>query len=151
MPIFDSVDKAVAYVSAAVTEALGSGVLREVRKEEAKQVDDKVYGAYTPEYYKRRGDMGAPGNMPGVVSGLSLTVQNVTPPSGEQPAQFKRNTPPPTTGKDLASVVETGNGYDWYSPGARPFTQATVQGLSASQAHVNAIKKHLRSKGIRVV
>jgi len=151
LPTFDSIEAAVNYVKESITEALGGGVLRAVKNEEASQIKDEVYKAYKPKYYKRRKDMYAPGNIVGSVDGLTLTVYNITPPSDEHMPRFRKNTPAPTTDKDLASVIETGEGYDWYSPGPRPFTQSTVEALAISKEHVIALKKHLRSKGIRVI
>ena len=151
MPTFDTIEAAVAYVRQSVSEGLAGGVLRAVKKEEMAQVKTIVYDAYHPKYYKRRKDMNAPGNIVGTVDGLTLTVKNITPPNDEHLPQFRKNTPPPTTDKDLASVIETGVGYDWKEMGPRPFTQSTVDALASSKAHVTALKKHLRSKGIRVV
>lgn len=138
-----SLNQAMAYIRKTIEASLGAEVLDAVRKEEAKQVQSVVYDSYQPTVYERRYDMGNDANIIGTVKGTVLHVENITPPNS-------KGNPPPTTDKDLAKVVETGVGYDYFSPGARPFTQATVDALSASGAHVDALKNGLVKAGIRV-
>lgn len=138
-----SLNQAMAYIRKTIEASLGAEVLDAVRKEEAKQVQSVVYDSYQPTVYERRYDMGNDANIVGMVNGTVLQVENITPPNSE-------GNPPPTTDKDLAKVVETGVGYDYFSPGARPFTQATMDALSASGAHVQALKNGLVKAGIRV-
>lgn len=143
MPEFDSIAALFAYLESAVQEGLAGDVLDAVRKEEAKQVQTTVYDAYEPTSYRRRYDMGNRENIVGNVSGTTLSVTNITPPSSQ-------GWPPPTVSKDLAQVVETGVGYDYFSPGARPFTQKTGEALAANKAHVKALRSALRKRGIKV-
>ena len=143
MPTVKSLNQAMTYIKNVINTSLRTEVLDAVRKEEAKQVQSVVYDSYQPTVYERRYDMGNDANIVGMVNGTVLQVENITPPNSE-------GNPPPTTDKDLAKVVETGVGYDYFSPGASPFTQATMDALSASGAHVQALKNGLVKAGIRV-
>ena len=143
MPTVKSLNQAMTYIKNVINTSLRTEVLDAVRKEEAKQVQSVVYDSYQPTVYERRYDMGNDANIVGMVNGTVLQVENITPPNSE-------GNPPPTTDKDLAKVVETGVGYDYFSPGARPFTQATMDALSASGAHVQALKNGLVKAGIQV-
>ena len=143
MPTVKSLNQAMTYIKNVINTSLRTEVLDAVRKEEAKQVQSVVYDSYEPTEYERRDDMKKDVNIIGTVNGTVLHVENITPPNS-------KGNPPPTTDKDLAKVVETGVGYDYFSPGARPFTQATIDALSASGAHVDALKNGLVKAGIRV-
>ena len=143
MPTVKSLNQAMTYIKNVINTSLRTEVLDAVRKEEAKQVQSVVYDSYEPTVYERRYDMGNDANIIGTVKGTVLQVENITPPNN-------KGDPPPTTDKDLAKVIETGVGYDYFSPGARPFTQATADALSASGAHVDALKNGLVKAGIRV-
>lgn len=143
MPTVKSLNQAMTYIKNVINTSLRTEVLDAVRKEEAKQVQSVVYDSYEPTVYERRDDMKKDVNIIGTVNGTVLHVENITPPNN-------KGDPPPTTDKDLAKVIETGVGYDYFSPGARPFTQATVDALSASGAHVDALKNGLVKAGIRV-
>ena len=143
MPTVKSLNQAMTYIKNVINTSLRTEVLDAVRKEEAKQVQSVVYDSYEPTEYERRDDMKKDVNIIGTVNGTVLHVENITPPNS-------KGNPPPTTDKDLAKVVETGVGYDYFSPGARPFTQATVDALSASGAHVQALKNGLVKAGIQV-
>ena len=143
MPTVKSLNQAMTYIRNVINTSLRTEVLDAVRKEEAKQVQSVVYDSYEPTEYERRDDMKKDVNIIGTVNGTVLHVENITPPNS-------KGNPPPTTDKDLAKVIETGVGYDYFSPGARPFTQATMDALSASGAHVDALKNGLVKAGIRV-
>lgn len=143
MSTVKSLNQAMTYIRNVINTSLRTEVLDAVRKEEAKQVQSVVYDSYEPTEYERRDDMKKDVNIIGTVNGTVLHVENITPPNS-------KGNPPPTTDKDLAKVVETGVGYDYFSPGARPFTQATIDALSASGAHVDALKNGLVKAGIRV-
>ena len=115
-------------IAAAASKALSDEVFPLVRGMMQENIEADVYGAYTPTQYKRRYDNGGmmdPRNIQGTISddGLSLTIQNVTPPN---PANG-------TTDKDLPTVIELGDkgGYDYYPSKRneyaepRPFTYDT--------------------------
>ena len=117
-----------ARITAAASKALSDEVFPFVRDMMQENIEADVYGAYTPARYKRRYDNGGmidPRNIQGMMSddGLSLTVQNVTPPN---PANG-------TTNKDLPTVIELGDkgGYDYFPSKQndyaepRPFTYDT--------------------------
>lgn len=115
-------------IAAAASKALSDKVFPLVRDMMQENIEADVYGAYTPAQYRRRYDNGGmmdPRNIKGTMSddGLSLTVQNVTPP----------NPINGTTDRDLPTVIELGDkgGYDYYPSKhneyaePRPFTYDT--------------------------
>ncbi len=51
----------------------------------------------------------------------------------------------------LAPIVESGNGYDYKSPGARPFMQNSYEELIDFGAHIKAMKEGLRRQGLNVL
>ena len=115
-------------IAAAASKALSDKVFPLVWDMMQENIEADVYGAYTPARYQRRYDNGGmidPRNIQGTMSddGLSLTVQNVTPP----------NPVNGTTNKDLPTVIELGDkgGYDYYPSKQndyaepRPFTYDT--------------------------
>lgn len=152
MPVVNSIGAAMAYVAAAVQKSLAGEVLRAVKAEEANQIETVVYEAYSPRVYKRRGAMGSPSNIVGEVTGTTLNVYNVTPANTMEfvPEMGGWINGEEQSGKNLPMVVETGNGYDYYSPGARPFTRATTEALAASKAHVQALRSGLMAAGLKV-
>lgn len=123
-------------ITAAASKALSDEVFPLVRDMMQGNIEADVYGAYTPARYKRRYDNGGmidPRNIQGTMSddGLSLTIQNVTPPN---PANG-------TTDKDLPTVIELGDkwGYDYYPSKRneyaepRPFTYDTFMDVDKTR------------------
>lgn len=51
----------------------------------------------------------------------------------------------------LAPIIESGNGYDYNSPGARPFMQNSYEELIAFGSHIKAMKEGLRRQGLTVL
>lgn len=149
MPTVNSISEAMAYIEKAVRDSLAYDVFEEVRGEEARQINRVVYDGYKPKFYKRRWDMHNSENIVGTVHGLTLEVENITPLNTYFDPTISKGVEPSMTG-DLAQIVETGDGYDYYSPGARPFTQATIEALSENQNHVEGLKRGLRKAGIKV-
>lgn len=153
MPVFSSIEEAKKYIYRAIQNTLINEVFWVVQAEEAEQIEDVVYGleAYSPRLYERRWDMNDLENIVGTVKGLSLSVKNITPPSDYVSPYMGENSTPPTLNKNLSEVVEYGKGYDWYNPGPRPFTEATVEALKRSGDHKEALKRGLRERGIVVL
>lgn len=150
MPKFDSIEEAQKYIRAAVEQAMQTTVKDVVEKEMASTTKSVVYGSYNPTYYHRRNDMDSVQNIQTTVEGLHLTARNVTPPN-DQGFDFHPPHTPATTGKDLAEVVQTGAGYDfWEEAFARPFNEKTESNLSGSNQLQKAIAKVLRAKGIKI-
>lgn len=150
--ISDALAQAVAQIKQKVDNALAQEVAIEVKADEVWAIWDTVYGAYTPVMYDRRYDAGGlsdPDNMEVNVSGGVLTVTNVTPAA---------DGPGYTTGKNLAQLIEGGNGsggfYDFPSRGAymraRPFTEATRELLRNDKTHVEGLRRGLKRQGLKV-
>jgi len=145
VPTFDSVAKLMAYIENAVQFTLGNEVRWVVQAEEAKQIEEVVYDAYEPLVYKRRWDMNNLNNIEGTVNGMALEVENITPLN----TYYEGNNLPAMRGV-LAEIVETGDGYDYFSPGPRPFTKETVEALKNSKDHVKGLKDGLEKAGLTV-
>ena len=160
-----TISKALAQInkqlSSKIDNALSKEVFSEVRDEEVATIENEVYGVYTPQIYRRRGEYGGladPYNIEiqgGVAQGGKMSVVNVTDPNPSGCTSDARV----TTGKDLPQLVEHGDGYkfhhyDFPSGGkymqARPFTAKTTENLRKSKAHIAALKDGLTRQGIKV-
>lgn len=148
MPTYKTLGEAVQYIRKSIADALNNEVFEAVKEAELSHITTDVYGAYPkPKMYDRRGSVGGfsdPSNIKNVGSGLTLEVVNETPPNPE-------GNPPPTIDKDLAQVIESGDGYDYFSPGARSFHENTVNDLASSGKHVQALKNGLLRHGIKTL
>ena len=145
VPTFKTLKEALSYIENSIAEALHNEVFEVIKETELSHIKSDVYGVYQPKAYKRRssGGFSDPANIQDVGSGLVLEVVNNTPPNSA-------GNPEPTIDKDLAQVIESGVGYDYFSPGARPYHENTINDLAGSGAHVDALKNGLRKKGITV-
>lgn len=146
MPTYKTLSEAMAYIQKAIEDVLHNEVFEKVKEVELSHITSDVYGAYPkPKMYSRRksGGFSDPNNIQDVGGGLVLEVVNNTPPNPD-------GSPPPTTDKDLAQVIESGSGYDYFSPGARPYHENTINDLAGSGAHVDALKTGLLKKGIKI-
>lgn len=131
----------MAYIQNAIADSLNNEVFEEVKRTMNDHALSDVYAAYSPKRYKRR--MGLLNeNIVGKVYGMKLEVEDVDQPN-------PLGDPPPTVDKDLIEVIETGVGYDYYSPGPRPFVTNTAADLEGSNAHVRALAKGLAARGIK--
>ena len=133
-------------IQESINKALEGEVLEAIQDEQISQIQEKVYSVYNPEVYERRygsGGLMDERNIKGEVKRGVLTVENKTPPNPEARDGA-------TVDKNLIEVIETGIGYDYDNPGARPFIDATIQTLRASNAVVSALKKGLENQGIKV-
>lgn len=150
MPTVKSMAGAIQYIKRQVAPVLKTEVLPVVQSYEAQAILDVVYAPYDPVVYERRDDLYLTANIQGTVEGTTLAVQNITPPNP------KPENAGVTTDKDLAATIEYGgDGYDFRGDpayyNARPFTATTAQMLQDDQAHVNALKKGLQARGLRVL
>lgn len=141
MPVFKSVDAAMAYIESAISSSLNDEVFHEVKQTMSQHAIEDVYEAYDPRVYVRRYGL-VNDNIVGSVQGLSLEVENVDQPN---PVGF----PPPTVNKNLIQVIESGEGYDYFSPGPRPFVTNTREDLAGSGDHVKALARGLAARGIQ--
>ena len=168
MPKFKSMKEANEYIMSQINDTLANEVFKVVQKAELKAIEDKVYSTYNPSTYIRRGaDSGLsdPKNivMENTPSDGTLVVVNITPANANRSSyrtnerKFKsivKN----AARKDLSEQVEYGHNnpwqYDFPSDGEymkpRPFTDTTVKNLDSSKAHIEALKKELKQRGIQV-
>lgn len=155
---FKSIAALEAKLKSDIKASLASDVYKAVIEAEQDAIDEVVYSAYTPRMYSRReadGGLQDPANMVGSMNGMTLSVRNETPASG-QVLWICDIAFPPTSDKDLPAVVEYGikDEYDMYPislnrsyANPRPFTEQTVDDLKENQAHVDALKAGLASRG----
>lgn len=145
---FKSLKELNAYLEKEITKAMQKEVAEAVKDEMAEQIDREVYSQYEPynlaggdHHYHRTYELRNKDNMKSTMADNStLEVQNV---------------------REGVETVVTGQGYTWGKKsgyvrdldaeiGARDFIQGTREGLSASKAHVKALKDALKKQGIRV-
>lgn len=147
MPNYNSLNALIKAISEAAESALQAEVFETIKETMLSHIASDVYGAYPkPKMYDRRklkGGFSDPANIENVGSGLTLEIINKTPPNPE-------GNPEPTTDKNLAEVIETGVGYDYFSPGARPYVENTIEDLKSSGAHVDAFKQGMLRQGFKI-
>lgn len=111
----------------------------EVVKDEMKQaIDDTVYSAYTPEYYKRRGEQG------GLLDEDNITVTEL------ENGILLRNTAPLDNGNtnyDLDRIIIDGSGNQ---PFCRDYIEELEERLEDNKAHIEAMVQGLKKKGYDV-
>lgn len=133
-------------IAACINNALREEVTDAIRAEEQKKIDELVYDVYSPKVYERRdtdGGLIADENIVGTVKAGTLSVANITPPN-----PYARDGA--TTNKSLIATIETGQGYDYENPGPRPFIDATIDSLRASNKVEEALKNGLKRQGLIV-
>lgn len=161
-----NIKEALAYANKklmkSVNDAMKNEVFEAVKAEESEAIITKVYNAYKPEYYDRRGQyegLGDPENIviDGSVTNGRMKIINVTEPNPGGCFDIDRV----TVDKNLSELVEYGHGYSGYKYDflskrkkaylkARHFTSATVENLANSNAHVDALKSGLKRQGFHV-
>ena len=145
MSILDDYLAIKAKLQQDVEEVLLTHVAPAVMVEMQEQVQEKVYDAYSPRVYVRRsgnGGLGDPRNYEASVEvgTMTLTVENLTKDDG-----YWR--PPGMPDRFLTPVVESGAGYDYKSPGPRPFNQATEQEVVKNGMVDRELKIGLTARG----
>lgn len=156
MATFKSIDDLMKYIQTAVTDSLQNETKEAVREEYKARINEDVYKSYTPSIYPRRGENGgllADENIIGeMLDGNTLSVRDVAVPNVSLTDPKTPYTPDNDT--RFASWIEEGNvpnifndgNYAWMEP--RPFTQNTINELERNKAHVEAMKKGLKIRGI---
>lgn len=121
----------------------GGNVFRTVYEKQADNIHEYVYEVYDPKYYERQMESG------GLTDFDSFDIVNVD--EGRNAVTY-RNVRPMDEGKDVASVVETGIGYNYpfaYFNRPRPFTLYTKNQLKSNPSILrNALADDLKSLGI---
>lgn len=151
-----------AAIRAAIKESLKNEVYRLVRDVERSHIETDVYGVYNPKVYISRGDDGGLIADENIIkndvdtNSLTLIVSNITKPNPEA-----RDKELVSTDKNLPELIEYGDGYngnvyDFVLEGAeylepRPFTKNTIEDLSETREHEQALKEGLIKRGIEVV
>jgi hypothetical protein len=144
-----------AAIEAEITKKLASALqnecFEEIRDTEQSVIDEVVYDVYSPKIYDRRdisGGLIADENIKlNIIDDLTIKVTNDTP------ANLDYN----GTDKNLAELVEFGNGYNntyydyprnlpYVEP--RPFTEETVERLKQNKNHIKALRKGLSRQGV---
>lgn len=112
-----------------------------------------VYEEYIPTTYKRRYNNGGLADPDNIITYLDeygrLYVEQFT--LGDK--YYKMGDYiliSSNYGKPIADIIETGEGYDIVSPGARPFLHNTREDLRKNKQHVSALKKGLKKQGLEV-
>lgn len=128
-----------------VEEVLLTHVAPAVMDEMQEQVQEKVYDAYIPRVYVRRMEDGGLKDRRNYeasveVGSMTLTVENLTKDAG-----YWR--PPGMRDRFLTPVVESGAGYDYKSPGPRPFNESTEQEVVQNGTVDRELKIGLTERG----
>jgi hypothetical protein len=108
-----------------------------VIKEGRNQVQKTVYDVYTPEVYSRSGDLKEQWDYENTTDGIAVF-------------NYREDD---DTGKDIVYTVVTGQGYDYdfeYAGKPRDFIGATVNELEKGNELANALKKDMKSSGLKV-
>lgn len=158
MTLKQQLERIAAKLTPKIDNALEHEVADAIRIEEAETISEVVYDVYTPEMYRRRGDMGGfadPYNIEAEVKNGRLTVKNTTEPN----PGGTMNDSSVTTVKYLDQLIEYGHGssgwfYDFTKSSAafmrpRPFTAKTIEHLRKNKAHLDALKVGLKRLGIK--
>lgn len=101
-------------------------------------VETEVYDKYDPTFYERKGYQGGladPANMEARYDPASMTLEVEDVRQDEE------------TGRLVAPIVESGRGYDYFSPGARPFHEVAERNIAESGTLDKALNHVLRSAG----
>lgn len=149
---FTSIEEVKRAISSVVAGALEGPVQQAIKETESAHVATDVYAAYENKRYKRRGRFGDIENMQGTITelenGFRLEVDNMTPPNPKYWGPPSSNKT--TVDKHLATVIETGEGYDYVPVPPRPFMENTAQELDKSGEIVDILAKALNKLGITV-
>ena len=153
MAVHNSFESLIKELKAIADAALADEVAKEVKSVESKKVEQTVYGAGLPTMYQRRG-VGEGTQSLGDVSQMNHSVINgVLEVTNDAEAYYPDNANGGLNNDwSLAQNIEEGYaGRDtWYSE-ARPFISDTIDELARSNAHVEAMKRGLKKRGLGVV
>lgn len=143
--IYDNIDLLLSGLAKELEATMGDQPEKTVRKKFKKQINATVYDSYTPTQYDRTGELLQDSSIKSAVSrkgaDVELTVQSIRSEDG----------------KDIAKIIETGQGYTWESSQIaksktpRPFHANTEEELASTGEHIQAIKAGLRKRGIDVI
>lgn len=137
MPSFNDLKELERYVNQIAKKAMnqGSAVKSAVIEEGERQVQETVYDVYTPKVYERSGQLKESWETEETSDGIA--IYNIRKDGS----------------KDVAEVVETGQGYQFdfeYNGVARPFTENTRKVLDGNSKLTDALRKDMKSIGLNV-
>lgn len=138
MPTFNNLKDMEKYINAQAKQSMikGNNVKNVVMNEGRKQVQEVVYDAYEPKVYQRTGSLKESWDTEETIDGIAIYN---TRKDGD---------------KDVASVVETGKGYDYTGNYAyerpRPFIASTRKALDGSSKLNEALRQDLKNIGLDV-
>lgn len=168
MATFRSLNALYSYLQRQVESAMDNEVSDVVKEVESEKVKEVVYDAYKSQepYSPRRMDNGGLSDTKNMTNTISvdgntttLEIKNITQGHEMPSVSYTSGTTPPNY---LAGIIEYGRPdhkglYTTNATGtqdqylqARPFEEETVNELNNTKQHVEALKKSLQSKGIRV-
>lgn len=145
MAILNNLADLEKFMNNSIKSALANEVNETVRQTLKENIESEVYDKYTPQGknpYQRTGGLLEDKNIESTFNGNELIVRSV-----------RRS----EDGRDIAEVIESGEGYTWTSstiydmqPFPRPFHATTAQELQSTQKHTLAMARGLRRQGIKV-
>ena len=121
-----------------IQEVLVNEVTDTVKDEMKQAIDDTVYSAYEPEYYKRRGEQG------GLLDEDNITITEL------ENSILLRNTAPLDNGNsnyDLDRIIIDGSGNQ---PFPRDYIETLEERLEDNKAHIEAMVQGLKKKGYKI-
>lgn len=138
---FKNLKELMKSIQIEIDKSLSEDVSKKVKKVQLEHVKKDVYDKYEPTVYNRRKDNGGLSDIDNIEGKLIK--------SGLLSIENKRKDE--ETGRLVAPVVETGQGYNYDFPfngKSRPFVKNTIQELEVTQEHVQALKEGLQKRGI---
>ena len=151
MAEYSSYEALFAALQQSINETMVDEVATSAKETMQAEIQDVVYGVYTPKVYERRYDNGGLIDEENYHSELvadgTVAITNDTPIN-----DVYGGTEPPS----LAEQIITGQGYNYqgYGSGAylqpRDFISATEEALIQTGAHVEALKTGLTKRGFEV-
>ncbi len=127
-----------AHIEKDVQHILQEDVAETVKDHMSDTIQQNVYDAYSPMYYKRRGEQGGlidKRNMEATVNNDTLTVRDIAPLDNHN------------TEYELDAIIE----YGWGNvPFERPFYDDTKERLLKTNDHVESMRQGLKNRGYKV-
>ncbi len=135
---FNNLNDLFRYIDQQTQDTMRNEVAETAKDSMSKTVNSAVYGAYQPEYYRRRGLNG------GLADKDNYTVEDI-----QNGIIITNNTPLDRGGNEprLDDIICNGLGRQ---PFPRDFYSETENELLRTQAHKEALKRGLRDRGIDV-
>lgn len=127
-----------AKLNTAVQSAMEGPVADTAKAFLADAVETEVYDVYDPVYYERKkneGGLSDIDNMEATYDAANMTLEVEDVRRDEE------------TGRLVAPVVESGRGYRYFSPGARPFHKVAEENMAKTGELERALEYGLRQAG----